>query len=102
VDHIAACALAYWDGRFPWGHEDVLTRLASSSDVEDRESASEIRALRATALAWMEATAPVDWTSPTTRAGVLTLLAEQFPWCDEDVLHRVWSWLSWLGWHDGY
>jgi hypothetical protein len=100
--HIAACALTYWDGRFPWGREDVLTRLELSSDVEDRAAASEIQALRKTAFAWMESSAPVDWTSPTVRAGVLTLLAERYPWCDGDVLQRVWTWLSWLGWHDGY
>jgi hypothetical protein len=79
-----------------------MTRLERSSEVEHREAASEIQALRTTAFAWMQATAPVDWTSPTTRAGVLTLLAERYPWCDEDVLSRVWSWLSWLGWHDGF
>jgi hypothetical protein len=102
VGHVAACAVRYWNGRWRWGDREVLAELEQSDSAEDRLAADEIGQLKTAAFEWMEATTPVDWTSPEVKAALLRLLRAKFPWCDDLVLTRAWEWLSWLGWHDGY
>jgi hypothetical protein len=99
---MARQALEYWDGRFPWGCRDVLDRLTDSASLEDRVAGAEIEKLKGAAFEWMERSSPVDWTSAGVKAELRRELARQQPWCDGNVFDRLWAWLSWLGWHDGY
>jgi len=49
----------------------------------------------------MRANAPVDWTDGSSEDDLRRVLHERHPWCGPDVFPRVWTWLSWLGWHEG-
>jgi hypothetical protein len=102
VDHMKRSALEYWDGRYPWGSPETLDRLEASTAEDDRMAAAAIGRLKDTAVGWLEASAPIDWTSAAPRAELATILAEQDPWCDDAVFARIWTYIEWLGWHEGY
>jgi len=102
MDHTATRALEYWDGRFPWGSREVLYRLSESTSSTDRADIVEIQKIKGAAFQWMEEGSPVDWESAELRSDLHRQLARQHPWCDEEVFERLWTWLRWLGWHDGY
>ncbi|MEO6989318.1 MAG: hypothetical protein ABI239_11805 [Aquihabitans sp.] len=102
MDHTAACALEYWNGQNPWGSDEVLDRLATSSVNDDRTAAAAISALMVVGEKWLEDSTPVDWTAPKIRLDFRCRVCDQVSWCDDLVFARIWTYVSWLGWHEGY
>lgn len=95
-------ALEYWSGAYPWGNAEVLDRLTRSQSGEDQRAARAIEDLKSMAYEWMVESAPVDWRSVEAKEDLRNRATRGFTWCDDAVFARLWTWISWLGWHDGY
>lgn len=102
MDHTTVCALEYWNGQYPWGSYEVLDRLTTSNAIDDRIAAAAISALMVVGGKWLEDSTPVDWTAPATQLDLRSRVCDQISWCDDLVFARIWAYVSWLGWHEGY
>jgi hypothetical protein len=99
VNQTTTRALEYWSGSYPWGDSEVLDRLRRSQSDEDQRAARAIEDLKSMAYDWMVKSAPVEWGSVEAKEDLRDRATRSFNWCDDAVFARLWTYISWLGWH---